>query len=76
MGIIVYTVNVNKYNPMRTECCIKLPREIMMKTTVNVQSKDNAYFAWAMVAVLCPVQKSGTGILLSSLHNSIESPEH
>ncbi|XP_070155847.1 uncharacterized protein [Polyergus mexicanus] len=51
------TVNINKYNPMRAGCHIKLPREITMKRAViNVQSKDNACFAWAVVAALHPAE--------------------
>ncbi|XP_025264191.1 uncharacterized protein LOC112639833, partial [Camponotus floridanus] len=42
---------------MRAGCHIKLPREIMMKrAVVNVQSKDNACFAWAVVAALYPAE--------------------
>jgi len=49
------TVNVNKYNPLHAGCYIKLPREIKMKRAIiNVQSTDNACFAWAVVAALYP----------------------
>ncbi|XP_029674259.1 uncharacterized protein LOC115242255 [Formica exsecta] len=42
---------------MRAGCHIKLPREIIMKRAViNVQSKDNACFAWAVVAALYPAE--------------------
>ncbi|XP_070161381.1 LOW QUALITY PROTEIN: uncharacterized protein [Polyergus mexicanus] len=55
--ILDLTVNINKYNPMRAGCHIKLPREITMKRAViNVQSKDNACFAWAVVAALHPAE--------------------
>ncbi|XP_070169645.1 uncharacterized protein [Polyergus mexicanus] len=53
------TVNVNRYNPMRAGCHVKLPREIMLKKAViNVQSNDNACFAWAVVAALYPAEKN------------------
>ena len=56
--IINLIVNINKYNPMRAGCYIKLPRDIMMKrAVVNVQSKDNACFAWAVVAALYPTER-------------------
>jgi len=56
--ILNLTVNINKYNPMRAGCYIKLPREIMMKRAViNVQSKDNECFAWAVVAALYPAER-------------------
>ncbi|XP_070158799.1 uncharacterized protein [Polyergus mexicanus] len=56
--ILDLTVNINKYNPMRAGCHIKLPREITMKRAViNVQSKDNACFAWAVVAALYPAAR-------------------
>ncbi|XP_025262625.1 uncharacterized protein LOC112637357 [Camponotus floridanus] len=43
---------------MRAGCHIKLSREIMMKRAViNVQSKDNACFAWAVVAALYPAER-------------------
>lgn len=51
------TINVNKYNPLRAGCHINLPREIKLKRAViNVQSADNACFAWSVVAALYPVQ--------------------
>ncbi|XP_025267148.1 uncharacterized protein LOC112638877 [Camponotus floridanus] len=44
---------------MRAGCHIKLPREIMMKRAViNVQSKDNACFARAVVAALYPTERN------------------
>jgi len=56
--ILNLIVNVNKYNPMHAGCYIKLPREIMMKrAVVNVQSMDNACFAWSVVAALHPAEK-------------------
>jgi len=56
--ILNLTINVNKYNPMHAGCYIKLPREIMMKrAVVNVQSMDNACFAWSVVAALHPTEK-------------------
>ncbi|XP_070172318.1 uncharacterized protein [Polyergus mexicanus] len=55
--ILDLTVNINKYNLMRAGCHIKLPREITMKRAViNVQSKDNACVAWAVVAALHPAE--------------------
>lgn len=55
--ILDLTVNVNKYNPMRAGCYLKLPREIMMKRAViNVHTKDNACFAWAVVVALYPAK--------------------
>ncbi|KAM0726697.1 hypothetical protein ACS0PU_007881 [Formica fusca] len=55
--ILDLNVNINKYNPMRAGCHIKLPRQIIMKRAViNVQSKDNACFAWAVVAALYPAE--------------------
>ncbi|KYN21204.1 hypothetical protein ALC57_06432 [Trachymyrmex cornetzi] len=56
--ILNLAVNANKLNPLRAGCHIKLPREIMLKRTViNVQSTDNACFAWSVVAALHPAQK-------------------
>ncbi|XP_072756944.1 uncharacterized protein [Anoplolepis gracilipes] len=56
--ILNLTININKYNPMRAGCHIILPRKIMMKrAVVNVQSKDNACFAWAVTAAMYPAEK-------------------
>ncbi|XP_070165276.1 uncharacterized protein [Polyergus mexicanus] len=55
--ILDLNVNINKYNPLRAGCHIKLPREITMKRAViNVQSNDNACFAWSVVAALYPAE--------------------
>ncbi|XP_025263417.1 uncharacterized protein LOC112637585 [Camponotus floridanus] len=44
---------------MHAGCHIKLPREIVTKrAVVNLQSKDNACFEWAVVAVLFPVERN------------------
>ncbi|XP_043267868.1 uncharacterized protein [Venturia canescens] len=57
VSITNLTVNINKYNPMRAGCHIRLPREIMLKkAVVNVKSNDNACFAWAVVAALHPAE--------------------
>ncbi|KYN09825.1 hypothetical protein ALC57_18047, partial [Trachymyrmex cornetzi] len=57
--ILNLAVNANKHNPLRAGCHIKLPREIMLKRAViNVQSTDNACFAWSVVAALHPAQKN------------------
>ncbi|XP_067211627.1 uncharacterized protein [Linepithema humile] len=56
--ILNLTVNVNKFNPLHAGCHIELPWQIMLKrAVVNVQSTDNACFAWAVVAALHPVEK-------------------
>ena len=53
--ILNLTVNINKYNPLHAECHIELPREIKMKKAIiHVQSLDNAYFVWSVVAALHP----------------------
>jgi len=47
------------YNPMRAGCYVKLPRDITTKKAViNVQSMDNACFAWSVVADLYPAEKN------------------
>ncbi|XP_050447453.1 uncharacterized protein LOC126849551 [Cataglyphis hispanica] len=56
--ILNLTVNVNRYNSMRAGCYVEIPREIKLKRAViNVQSTDNACFAWSVVAALYPVEK-------------------
>lgn len=50
------TININKYNPMHARHH-KLPQNFKNKIVVDVQSKDNAYFAWAVVAALYPAEK-------------------
>jgi hypothetical protein len=57
--ILDLTVNINKFNPLHAGCHINLPQKIMIKrAVVNVQSKDNACFAWAVVAALHPATKN------------------
>jgi hypothetical protein len=56
--ILDLTININKFNPLHAGCHINLPRKIMIKrAVVNVQSLDNACFAWAVVAALYPAKK-------------------
>ncbi|XP_077265241.1 uncharacterized protein LOC143899112 [Temnothorax americanus] len=56
--ILNLTVNVNKYNPLRAGCYINLPQKIKSKKAViNVQSMDNACFAWSVVAALHPAER-------------------
>ncbi|XP_025157565.1 uncharacterized protein LOC112589252 [Harpegnathos saltator] len=60
LRILDLTVNVNKYNPLYAGCNIELPREIKLKKAViNVRTKDNACFAWSVVAVLYPAERHG-----------------
>jgi len=55
--IINLLININKYNPLHAGCHIELPREIKLKrAVVNVQSTDNACFAWSVVAALHPAK--------------------
>jgi len=55
--ILNLIINVNKYNPLHAGCHIELPREIKLKkAVVNVQSMDNACFAWSVVAALHPTK--------------------
>ncbi|XP_067212484.1 uncharacterized protein [Linepithema humile] len=56
--ILDLTINVNKFNPLRAGCHIQLPQKIMLKrAVVNVQTADNACFAWVVVAALHPAEK-------------------
>lgn len=53
--ILDLTININMYNPMRAGCHHNLPQELIFKKAViNVQSNDNACFAWSVVAALYP----------------------
>jgi len=55
--ILNLLINVNKYNPLHAGCYIELPRKIKLKrAVVNVQSTDNACFAWSVVAALHPAE--------------------
>lgn len=55
--ILNLTVNVNKCNPMRAGCWLRLPSYIVAKrAVVNVRSHDtDACFAWSVTAALYPV---------------------
>lgn len=53
--ILDLTININMYNPMHAGCHHNLPQELIFKKAViNVQSNDNACFAWSVVAALYP----------------------
>jgi len=55
--ILNLTVNVNKHNPLHAGCWVEIPREIKLKKAViNVESTDNACFAWSIVAALYPAK--------------------
>ncbi|EZA55644.1 hypothetical protein X777_04316 [Ooceraea biroi] len=57
--ILDLTVNINKYNPVHAGWHAKVPREIMMKRAViNIQSNDNAYFAWSVIAAFYPAESN------------------
>ena len=56
--ILNLIINVNKYNLMRAGCRMDMPREIKLKRAViNVESTDNACFAWSVVAALHPAER-------------------
>ncbi|KYN10235.1 hypothetical protein ALC57_17633, partial [Trachymyrmex cornetzi] len=56
--ILNLAVNANKHTPLRAGCHIKLQREIMLKRAViNVQSANDACFAWSVIADLHPAPK-------------------
>ncbi|XP_011859566.1 PREDICTED: uncharacterized protein LOC105557042 [Vollenhovia emeryi] len=57
--ILNLTINVNKCNPMRAGCHIDVPEVVKRKKAViNVQSMDNACFAWSVVAALYPAERN------------------
>lgn len=57
--ILNLTVNINKYKPLSAGCHNRLSRDIKLKkAVVNVKSRDNACFAWAVVAALYPAEKN------------------
>ncbi|XP_077282349.1 uncharacterized protein LOC143908531 [Temnothorax americanus] len=56
--ILNLMVNVNKYNPLHAGCFVEIPQEIKIKKAViNVQSRDNACFAWSVMAALYPAKR-------------------
>ncbi|KYN02136.1 hypothetical protein ALC62_07057, partial [Cyphomyrmex costatus] len=56
--ILNLTISVNKYNPLHAGCDIELSKKITDKRAiVNVQSLDDACFAWSVVAALHPAKK-------------------
>ncbi|XP_077263129.1 uncharacterized protein LOC143897999 [Temnothorax americanus] len=56
--ILNLMVNVNKYNPLHAGCFVEIPQEIKKKNAViNVQSMDNACFAWSVTAALYPAKR-------------------
>ncbi|XP_024883502.1 uncharacterized protein LOC112462123, partial [Temnothorax curvispinosus] len=56
--ILNLIVNVNKCNPMRVGCWMKIPLGIRLKkAVVNVPSENDACFARAVVAALYPAER-------------------
>ncbi|XP_077260838.1 uncharacterized protein LOC143896720 [Temnothorax americanus] len=56
--ILNLMVNVNKCNPMRVGCWMKIPLGIRLKqAVVNVRSENDACFARAVVAALYPAER-------------------
>ncbi|KYM95311.1 hypothetical protein ALC62_14051, partial [Cyphomyrmex costatus] len=56
--ILNLTISVNKYNPLHAGCDIELSKKITDKrATINVQSLDDACFAWSVVAALHPAKQ-------------------
>ncbi|XP_024871691.1 uncharacterized protein LOC112454486 [Temnothorax curvispinosus] len=57
--ILNLIVNVNKCNPMRAGCWMKLPLGIRLKKAViNVRSENDACFARVVVAALYPAKRN------------------
>jgi hypothetical protein len=57
--ILNLTVNVNKCNPMRVGCWMKIPLGIRLKNAVvNVLSENDTCFARAVVAALYPAKQN------------------
>ncbi|XP_043270766.1 uncharacterized protein [Venturia canescens] len=57
------TVNINKYNALRAGCHIPMAKRILLKkVVVNVKSRDNACFGWAMTAALHLAEKNSDRI--------------
>ncbi|XP_071642960.1 uncharacterized protein [Temnothorax longispinosus] len=54
--ILNLLVNVNKCNPMRVGCWMKIPLGIRVKKAVNVLSENDTCFARAVVAALYPAK--------------------
>jgi len=72
--ILNLTINVNKYNSLHAGCHIELSREIMMKRAiVNVQSVDNACFAW--VSALHPAKNNTNRVSSYSDYSTILNVE-
>ncbi|XP_076383568.1 uncharacterized protein LOC143260866 [Megalopta genalis] len=68
--ILHLMVNSNKYQPLQVGCGIPVPRAVQLKRViVNMNSKDDACFYWAVVSSLYPV-KDHSYRASSYLHDS------
>jgi len=60
---------------MRARCYVKLLRDMTTKKAViNMQSMDNACFAWSMVVALDPAEQNVNRTTVSTLYVGTESP--
>ncbi|XP_066597115.1 uncharacterized protein [Prorops nasuta] len=50
-------VNINRFNPLHAGCKINLPSAITSrKALINLETSDNACFAWSVTAALYPAK--------------------
>ena len=52
-----------RYNPLRGETCIPLPKELKVKTAIlNMKSTDNRFFLWCVLRALNPRDCNSEGV--------------
>ena len=65
--VLYLELNINKYKPLRGSSYINLPKDIISKKAcINIQNKDNACFAWAVMSALYPPDESMKPARISS----------
>ncbi|KAJ0169183.1 hypothetical protein K1T71_015310 [Dendrolimus kikuchii] len=64
-------LNINKYNPLRGNSYIDLPKDIKdKKAVINVNNSDNFCFKWALLSALYPVNKNSGRLSSYTIHSN------
>ncbi|KAJ0169636.1 hypothetical protein K1T71_014821 [Dendrolimus kikuchii] len=64
-------LNINKYNPLRGNSYIDLPKDIKdKKAVINFNNSDNFCFKWALLSALYPVNKNSGRLSSYTIHSN------
>jgi len=55
LNVLNLTLHINKYNPIRASSYVSLPAKILRQCCINVKTRDQECFKWAVLSALFPV---------------------